>query len=80
MKTNEKRSLTRMNRFVLNIFKRIKRTLSSCFKSIKLKRLNTSKFKKKRKRCLRKELKRNLLFEKEQDNKENLRLSENKNF
>ena len=69
-----------MNRFVLSIFKRIKKTLSNYYRSIRLKRLNTSKFKKKRKKCSKRELKKNLLFEKEHDNKENLKQSENKNF
>jgi len=67
-----------MNRFVLSIFRRIKKTLSSCFINTKLRKLNISKSRKKRRKCLRKEQRRNLLLEREQDNKESLRLNENR--
>ena len=59
MKIREKRNLIKMNKFVLSIFKRTKKTLSNCFKSTRHKKSNISRFKKKRKKCSEKEQKRN---------------------
>lgn len=70
-KRSESRNLIKMKLFALTIWKRTKKTLSNCSRSIRNKKRNTTRFKRKKLKCMRNDQKRKMQSEKERDNNEN---------